>query len=57
MCKEIVQTYSEVNDSFSEVVVVARKNLLRCLIRRLNSDFSVSLIFKIFFFFSLLFLF
>ena len=54
MCKEIVQTYSEVNELFSEVVAVAKSDLLRCLIRRLYSDFSASLIFKIAFF-SLLF--
>ena len=47
MCKEIVQTYSEVSDSFSEAVAVATSNLLGCVIRRLCSDFLVTLIFKV----------
>lgn len=47
MCKEIVQTYSEVSDSISEVVAVAASDLLRCLTRRLCSDFLVTLIFKV----------
>ena len=50
MCKEIFQTYSEASDSFSEVVAVAASDLLRCLIRRLCSDFSVTLIFEVAFF-------
>ena len=53
--RKLFRPIVRVNDSFSEVVAVARSDLLRCLIRRLYSDFAVSLIFK-FVFFSLLFL-